>query len=87
MKKLTRQQILNSRLSDLQSLIPCSEGSHYEIEYNSVYGGYRLVKVNNATGSHGGCFGGNGCEGRVNFSTMLLKLNTIISTAKQTNEN
>jgi hypothetical protein len=83
MKKQTRQQNLNSRLSDLQLLIPCTEGYHYQIEHNSVYGGYRLVKVNNNTGSHGGCFGGNGCEERVNFSTMLLKLNTIISTVKK----
>lgn len=82
MKKLTRQEKLNLLLEDVSSLVPAGEGYHYEIEYASVYGGYRLVKVNDKNGGHSGCFGGNGCEARVNFETMVVKLNAIIETAK-----
>lgn len=82
MKKATRLEILNSILSELQTVIPAKEGKHYAIDFAATYGGYRLVLVDNNSGAHYGCFGGNGCEARIKYDAMLNKLNTIIATAK-----
>jgi len=47
------------------------------LEYNSVYGGYRLVNIQVGTGAHYGAFGGNGCEANLSASGMLIKLRAI----------
>lgn len=47
------------------------------LEYNSVYGGYRLVNVGINNGAHYGAFGGNGCEANLKASNMLIKLRAI----------
>jgi hypothetical protein len=79
MKNKTRYEYLNELI---QQLPKPESGFRYEIDYNSVYGGYRLVKVKEETGAHYGAFGGNGCESRVDYKTFLIKLNTIIETVK-----
>lgn len=84
MKKLTKQQLLDLLLKEVSELVPAGAGYHYQIEYNSIYGGYRLIKVNDANGGHSGAFGGNGCEARIKFAAMEMKLRTIIATASQT---
>jgi hypothetical protein len=81
MKNLTRQQKIDNLLKEVSTLVPAGDGYHYEVEFASVYGGYRLVKVNNKSGGHSGCFGGNGCENRIKFAEMINKLQTIIETA------
>lgn len=81
-KQLTKKDRLDFYLGAIDGLIPAPTDHHYMIENNPAYGGYRLVLVNNKTGSHMGCFGGNGCEARVKFDVMVLKLQTIIETAK-----
>ncbi len=81
MAKATRQEILNKVLAQVSEKFPAGEGFHYFIEYNSVYGGYRLVKVKDDGGAHYGCFGGNATEARLNYTAMLSKLYTILSCA------
>ena len=82
MAKLTRQQRLAHLLDEVQKLIPAPANQKYAVEYNPTYGGYRLIAVDIKSGAHYGCFGGNGCEARIKFDAMLVKLNTIISTAE-----
>jgi hypothetical protein len=78
----TRKQILNELLEQVQSITPAPFGMHYFMEHSSAYGGYRLVTIKNETGASFGAFGGNGCESRVNFTTMRNKLNLIINLNK-----
>lgn len=47
-------------------------------EHASVYGGYRLVRVNVSSGGHAGIFGGSSVEGRINAKDMIIKLNALI---------
>ena len=81
-KKMTRQQMLDLKLNEVQKLCPAPAGHYYHIEFASIYGGYRLVLVNQTNGGHSGAFGGNGCEARVNYITMMLKLEIIIAVKK-----
>jgi hypothetical protein len=78
----TRKQILNELLDEIQSITPAPIGMRYFMEHSSVYGGYRLVTIKKETGASFGAFGGNGCESRVNFTTMREKLNLIINLKK-----
>jgi hypothetical protein len=64
-------------LSDIKDL---SGQKNLQIEYNSTYGGYRLITVNPENGGHSGAFGGNGCEPRLQKKYFEMKLRTIIST-------
>jgi len=89
---MTKQQILNALLADLAGMTnqatskdtAVSMGkSHYlYIEYSSAYGGYRIVNVGVSNGSHAGAFGGNGCEPRLPFKQMELKLRSLIAGAE-----
>ena len=81
-KKMTRQQMLDLKLEEVQQLCPAPLGHYYFIEYAPIYGGYRLVLVNETSGGHNGAFGGNGCEERINFASMMMKLETIIAARK-----
>lgn len=49
------------------------------LEYNSVYGGYRLVSVSVKTGGHAGCFGMSSIEPRLRAKDMYSKLTGIIA--------
>ena len=49
------------------------------IEYASAYGGYRLVSVGVNNGAHYGVFGGNGCESRLKYKEMVIKLEGILA--------
>lgn len=48
------------------------------MEYNKVYGGYRIVLTKIDTHGHAGAFGGNGSEGRLNSREMYTKIHGII---------
>lgn len=76
---MKKNELLNMLVNDISDLAPCKDGYKYEIDFNSTYGGYRLVLVNLSNGGHSGCFGGNACEPRVKFSEFENKLRTIIS--------
>lgn len=80
---MKRADVLNSLLAQLEKTIPAKIGYRYYIEYESSYGGYRLVLIKNESGAHYGCFGGSGTEKRVPFQQMCDKIRTIIYTAKQ----
>lgn len=86
MKKATRKDFINELLEEVQTLIPAGEGFHYFVEHNSIYGGYRLVKVKDENGGHYGCFGGNGTEARIPYQQMIMKLKTIIAAAPKAEE-
>lgn len=52
---------------------------YLHIEYASIYGGYRLVNVGVNNGAHYGAFGENGCEARLKYKEMVIKLNGILA--------
>lgn len=53
--------------------------THYlDTDYNSVYGGYRLVMVNTQGGGHAGAFGYSGTEARVKASEFAGRLRALI---------
>jgi len=52
---------------------------YLHIEYASAYGGYRLVNVGVNNGAHYGAFGGNGCEARLKYKDMVIKLEGILA--------
>jgi len=79
---MKRNDLINLLISDIEALIPAGKDYHYESDYNSSYGGYRLVKVNRFNGGHSGCFGGNATESSVKFQEFENKLRTIIATAE-----
>ena len=81
-KKMTRQQMLDAKLKEVQQLCPAPTRHYYFVDYAACYGGYRLVMVNESNGGHSGAFGGNGCEERINFASMMMKLETIIAARK-----
>ena len=68
----------------LNEIINLTGNKNLKLEYNSHYGGYRLVNVNPENGGHSGAFGGNGCEPRLKASLMYDKLHTIIATLEYT---
>lgn len=49
------------------------------IEHAASYGGYRLVNVGVNNGAHYGAFGGNGCEARLKYKEMVIKLEGILA--------
>ena len=49
------------------------------LENASVYGGWRLVSVGVNNGAHYGAFGGNGCEPRLKYKEMVIKLEGILA--------
>lgn len=64
-------------------------GLNLQADYSSVYGGYRLVKVNEA-GGHFGAFGQSSCVERVNAKTFNLYLDGLLGMydyLKQSNSN
>lgn len=63
----------------LNEIIQLTSNKNLQLEFNSTYGGYRLVNVNPINGGHSGAFDGNGCEARLNASKMYIKLRGIIS--------
>lgn len=69
----------------LNEIVKLTGNNNLQLEYNSIYGGYRLVNVNPDNGAHYGAFGGNGCEPRLKASEMYNKLHTIIATLEYTN--
>ena len=81
--KLTKEQILDLRVKALTEAMPPQEGFHYEHEFNSVYGGYRVVNVKDGNGGHYSWFGGSGTEPRVKFDIIIMKIDTIIATANE----
>lgn len=77
--------IIQNLLKQIEKIHPAKDGYKYAIDYNSTYGGYRLVIVNNKSGAHYGCFGGNGCEKRLPYGAFVDKMRTIIGTINEIN--
>lgn len=59
-----------------------NKDSFLMLDYASVYGGYRLVRVKTGSGAHYGAFGGNGCEARIGAKAMHLKLTSLLEGVK-----
>ena len=86
---MKKNELLKELLSDLADItnqvtnkeqaILKGKDKYLFIEFASNYGGYRIVNVNIVNGGHSGAFGGNGCEGRVNYKTMEVKLRALIA--------
>lgn len=85
-------EILKARFTELAKIanqaitrnqaIALGKDSYMEIEYNSIYGGYRLISVRVDGGYHDGIFGGNGTEGRLKAKEMEIKINSLIQGIK-----
>lgn len=86
---MTNAQHLNTLLSDIAEITGEATSKEqakekgYErflyIEYASPYGGYRLVNVGVNNGAHYGAFGWNGCESRLKYKEMVIKLEGILA--------
>ncbi len=86
---MTKNELLAALLADLAGMtnqatskeqaIEMGKDKYLFIEYASNYGGYRLVNVGIDKGTHYGAFNGNGCESRLKFNEMELKLRSLIT--------
>jgi hypothetical protein len=86
---MTNAQHLNQLLADIAEITgeattqeQAKEKGHeryLHIEYAAPYGGYRLVNVGVNNGAHYGAFGGNGCEARLKYKEMVIKLEGILA--------
>jgi len=93
MKKETKRQQLESTLKDIanklnkatskEEAIQKNIDFYYTLDFNSMYGGYRIESVKINSGASFGAFGGNGCEPRINYNSMKIKLNTILATIQE----
>lgn len=61
-----------------EKAIELKQDKYVKIEFNSAYGGYRVINVDTKNGAHYGFFGGNGCENRLSKKLMMLKLSSIL---------
>ena len=68
-----------SELSEISTEKKEGERYHLYLDFNSCYGGYRLVLVSNTTGGHFGAFGESSSCGRLSAKNMAAKLHTIIN--------
>ena len=71
-----------SELSQISTEKKEGERYHLYLDFNSCYGGYRLVLVSNTTGGHFGAFGESSSCGRLSAQNMAAKLQTIINVLK-----
>lgn len=86
---MTNIQHLNNLLKDIATITgeattleEAKEKGHERylfIEHAAAYGGYRLVNVGVNNGAHYGAFGGNGCESRLKYKEMVIKLEGILA--------
>jgi hypothetical protein len=77
-----RKKVIQNLIDELETLVPAGEGFRYGVDHNTVYGGYRLVRIKTPGGAHYGCFGDNGCEPRLSYTNFVLKLRSLIEGAK-----
>ena len=86
---MTNAQYLNNLLEEIAGITgeattkeKAKENGHERylfIEYAAGYGGYRLVNVGVNNGAHYGAFGWNGCESRLKYKEMVIKLEGILA--------
>jgi hypothetical protein len=86
---MTNAQHLNSLLADIAKITgeaisreQAQEKGHerfLHLENATIYGGWRLVNVGVNNGAHYGAFGGNGCEARLKYKEMVIKLEGILA--------
>lgn len=86
---MTNEQHLKSLLNDIAEITgeattreQAKEKGHERylyLENASVYGGWRLVSVGVNNGAHYGAFGNNGCESRLKYKEMVIKLEGILA--------
>ena len=82
---LTELELILNKIADKLNLpttekqaIELNQQMYLHLEFNSIYGGYRVVNFEIGTGRHYGAFGGSGSETRISKKLMLLKLNSIL---------
>lgn len=63
----------------LEQLKKVSGEQNLKLDYNPVYGGYRLDLVNPKSGVTKGAFGESGCEARISNKEMCIKLKALIA--------
>ena len=66
-------EILFIRLKEI------SGEENLKLDYNPIYGGYRLEPTNNRNGGSMGAFGENGCEPRMKNAQMCNKIRKLIN--------
>lgn len=80
-------QILLANIAHLLDLAITKQGAidkgyDYYLEYNSNYGGYRLVNVNITNGGHRGAFGESSACARRSLKVMTAYLEGVYNGAK-----
>jgi hypothetical protein len=86
---MTNEQHLNQLLTHIAALTgECTSKDqakekgyerYLQLENAPSYGGWRLVNVGVNNGAHYGAFSGNGCEPRLKYKVMVVKLEGIIA--------
>lgn len=71
----TTKKDLEKRLNVLMEI---SGEQNVILDFNSAYGGYRIVKRDPQTGAHFGVFGMSSCVARVKASEMMNIIDSLI---------
>jgi hypothetical protein len=89
---MTNEQHLNSLLNDIAEITGEATTKeqaklkgherYLSLENAPVYGGWRLISVGVNNGAHYGAFGENGCEARLKYKLMVIKLEGILAGLK-----
>jgi len=62
-----------------EAAIKNNQDRYLQLEYASIYGGYRLVNVLVKNGGHGGAFGESGSCARLSKKEMTVYLNGLLN--------
>ena len=78
-KILSEIAMLLNMATDKKTAIKKNLTKYLQLDYNSIYGGYRLVNVNVNGGGHSGAFGKSDCCARLSNKEMTLYLNGLLN--------
>ncbi len=70
---------LTGNYTNKEDAIKNGKDKFYQIDYNSIYGGYRIAFVNVVSGGHGGTFDESSCVGRRSARKMYDFLRGILA--------
>lgn len=74
--------IIESKVTELNSIAPHPRGYRYAADFASFYGGYRLVAVNPENGGHSDAFGKSSCCKRVSRKEFIAYLDGLLAGMK-----
>lgn len=73
---------LSGLVTSKEAAIKNNQDNYLQLEYASVYGGYRLVNVSVKNGGHSGAFGESASCARLSNKEMTAYLNALLNGLK-----